>query len=274
MNTRWILRFGFLGLLLTTTARAQANDIVDFLRAINGIPDGRHAPPQVQPVGHRFQGQFPGQQMSTRDAWKMANNGGRDFDYGNGMRHPQGYGQDPYGARLSLRDQSHRAQMYQDRVYRNQGSTSSIRVGLQIGNAPYGGSPVYVQDGSYYNNVPPQTVPPVNVLPPVNQGPVMNMPHQIGEIVDCQVPLATCVQIEDECDIAPNAVPIIVAVRDPNAPLDRCHPQMAYVEICVPPCPPRSLRVSPCQTEIKMDFGQYDVEIKSRNGVIVVDYDN
>lgn len=273
MNTRWILRFGFLGLLLTNTARAQANDIVDFLRAMNGMPEDRHAP-QVQPVGHRFQGQYPGHQMSSRDAWKMANNGNGDMDYGRGMRQPQGFGHDPYGERMSLRDQSHRAQIYQDRVYQGHGSASSIRVGLQIGGAPYSNSPVYVQDGSYYGNVPPQPVAPVTVLPPVNQSPVITMPYEIGEIVDCPVPLATCVKVEDECDMAPNAVPTIIAVRDPNAPVDHCHPQMVYVQICVPPCPPRSLKISPCQTEIKLDYGRYDVEIKSRNGVIVVDYDN
>jgi len=274
MNTHWILRFGFVGLLLTSATQARANDIVDFLRAINGVPDERHAHPQMQPVGHGFQEQFPGHQVSTRDAWKMANNGDRHFDHGRGMRQPQVYSNDPYGERLSLRDQSHRTQMYRDRVYSNQGSTRSIRVGLQIGNTPYGNSPFYVQDGSYYGNVPPQPLPPVTVLPPVHQAPVVVMPHEIGEIVDCPVPLATCVRVEDECDIAPNAVPVVIAVRDPNAPARACHPQLVYVEVCVPPCPPTSLRVSPCQTEIKMDFGRYDVEIKSRNGVIVVDYDN
>ena len=34
------------------------------------------------------------------------------------------------------------------------------------------------------------------------------------------------------------------------------------------------MRVSPCKTKIRLDYGRYEVDIVSRGGVIEVDYDN
>lgn len=152
------------------------------------------------------------------------------------------------------------------------GSRFSVRLNI-------GGSNPVLQPVVY-----PQA--PVVVYPPVPQVPVMPvypagpsihaLPHQIGEIVDCIVPLATCVRVEDAHKIAPNAVPVVVAVRDPNLPphVEGCVHSVVFVEVCVPPCPLRSLTISPCKTRIKMDFGQYEVDIRSTGGVIRVDYDN
>lgn len=120
-------------------------------------------------------------------------------------------------------------------------------------------------------------VPQIPVLPIYPAGPVIHaLPYEIGEIVDCVVPLATCVRVEDADRIAPGAVPVVVAVRDPNLPphVAGCVHSVVFVEVCVPPCPMRSLTISPCKTRIKMDFGQYEVDIRSAGGTICVDYDN
>lgn len=136
---------------------------------------------------------------------------------------------------------------------------------------------------SFGNSAPaPQPVlllpPPLPILeaPPV-PGSFGHLPHQIGEIVACDVTLEPHVVIKDACQVAPHAVPVIVAVRDPH--LSRfgsrgCVERMVYVEVLVPNCPAKRIRVSPCKTKIRMDFGQYEVDITSRNGFVEIDYDN
>jgi hypothetical protein len=91
------------------------------------------------------------------------------------------------------------------------------------------------------------------------------------------IPLFQCVKYKDERKIAPCAVPMIVLVRDPCARCsNRCTtPPCVAVQICVPPCstcPPRIV----CRRNgeyVKYDFGKYRVEIRSKNGVVKVDYD-
>jgi hypothetical protein len=50
--------------------------------------------------------------------------------------------------------------------------------------------------------------------------------------------------------------------------------RVVFVQVFVPPCPPRCIHISPCHTRVTMDFGTYEVDIKSKDGLIVVDYDN
>ena len=112
---------------------------------------------------------------------------------------------------------------------------------------------------------------------PPAPGAFWHLSHQLGDVVTCNVPLETCVRVRDACKIAPGAIPVVVAVRDPH--LGRfgscdCVEQLAYVEILAPPCPVQSLRVSPCKTRIRIDYGRYEVTIVSRNGTIDIDYDN
>jgi len=310
MRTHWICGIGLFGLLMASTATSQANDIVNFLKAINGPAPRPHQAgrPVIQPVGHHgershheqatayrggYGSGYAGPGMSSRDAYKYQTqvvdrdrNTYHDSDsrFGNGpssrgdsydrvdLRH-HGYGQ-PGFSRSGGAGRS--------------GAQLSFRVSSNGGmNAGYG-QPVYVpaqQPGvilppvQNYPSAPsyPQApvYPPIQSYPPGQGYPSPNaFPHQIGEIVDCQVPLATCVRVEDECNIAPNAIPVVVAVRDPYLCAHECHERVAYVQIYVPPFPPRSIRVSPCRTRLTMDFGQYQVDIKSVNGLIVVDYDN
>ena len=155
------------------------------------------------------------------------------------------------------------------------------------------GSPrtAFISDGGFHPGVVPSvpgggfavpygqlpsgfSSPPVLAYPP-HPG-ALGLPHQLGEIVDCPVPLATCVKIEDPHNIAPGAVPVIVAVRDPNLPAWHagCVDAVVYVEVCAPPCPLQKLTISSCNTRMRLDFGQYEIDITSCKGHIVVDYDD
>ena len=53
MNTNWTRGLSLVGLLLASSATTQANDIVDFLQAINGNSGHRNPPVVLQPVGSR-----------------------------------------------------------------------------------------------------------------------------------------------------------------------------------------------------------------------------
>lgn len=258
MNTNWIRCLVIPGLLLASTARTQANDIVDFLRAINGVPEHSHRPAPPQQAGFR---------------------GGPGHEREHGGYQDPHFGHDDYN-RVSLRDERRHSQFASRGNYghgfgpgygrpgyvRPTGPQVSFRVSASSGMQPGYGVPVYAP-----------AEPPVQVLPPVQEYPAYPAPpsdHCVGDIVTCAVPLATCVRVEDECNIAPNAVPIVVAVRDPNMCAHECHERVVFVQVFVPPCPPQTVRVSPCHTRVTLCYGQYEVDIKTRRGMIVVDYDN
>jgi hypothetical protein len=94
-----------------------------------------------------------------------------------------------------------------------------------------------------------------------------------GSIVSEPVSLYPHVRVKDGDDVAPGAVPIVVAVRDPNT----CRKEPAglvFVQVCVPTCPLCKVRVNRWGTEVKLDYGKYEVEIRSRNGLVTIDYDD
>jgi hypothetical protein len=97
--------------------------------------------------------------------------------------------------------------------------------------------------------------------------------HQVGEIVHCRVPLATCVRVRGADNICGDFVPVIVAVRDP-ALCEHDADRLVYVQILVPPVPPRKVEVSRCHTRVDLCFRELDVEIVSKNGMISVEYDD
>ena len=297
MNTNCTRGLSILGLLLAMTARTQANDIVDFLRAVNGVQEQRQAPPTHHSVGRHDHDNYGynrsgygGQELSSRDVHKQSMqraDGHLPYgQYGNNSGYDQ-FGQDPYGRdrlgqnqfdmhnRVDLRDRSYGGSGYSRPGSSRSGAQISFRVSSNGGRSPGYGEPLYIPSQQ------PQVLPPVDSYPPVqnytpvpNYPPVQILPHQLGEIVDCRVPLANCVRIEDEGNIAPNAVPVVVAVRDPHMCVPEIQERVVYVQVFVPPCPLRGLTISPCRTRVSMDFGQYQVDIKSKDGMIVVDYDN
>ena len=128
-------------------------------------------------------------------------------------------------------------------------------------------------------------VPTVPQLPPVPQyrqplpapGPALTAPqgfdpfaYEFGQIMDCPVPLYTNVLVKDRCNIAPNAVPIVVCARDPNC----TRGSRVFVQIFVPPCPPRKVRCYNGGRNIDYVYPGYEVNVRSRAGKIIVDYDD
>jgi hypothetical protein len=111
-------------------------------------------------------------------------------------------------------------------------------------------------------------------VPRVVPAPIPQPLHHVGEIVGCRVPLVTMVRVRGAENICRHSVPAVVAVRDPNACSHDAFERVVYVQVMVPPCPPRKIEVSPCHTRVELSFEDYDVEIISRNGVISVEYDD
>ena len=289
MNTLRIRVLGIFGLLLTSTVSVQGNDIVDFLRAINGASDPRDDRSVIHQVGQHDHGdggmhggEHGDRNLSSRDIYKRNTQfADRDMNYLGYSRDQGQYnrsGFDPQ--RVDLRYGSHGNSNYGRSTYgqpnypQRSGAQFSFRVSSNNGGGY--GEPLYIPSQEPVQVLPPvQELPPVRSYAPAPPYPVVPVsPHQVGEIVDCRVPLATCVRIEDECNIAPHAVPVVVAVRDPATCGHQCHERIVFVEVFVPPCPPRLIRVSPCHSRVTMDFGEYQVDLKSQNGIIVIDYDN
>jgi hypothetical protein len=107
---------------------------------------------------------------------------------------------------------------------------------------------------------------------PIPEGPVGD-----GAVLSASAPveLYHCVKYKDERNIHPCAVPLIVAVPDPCAdPCDCSGPRCVYVKICVPPCECAQIKCRRNGTKITYDFGKYEVDITSRRGMVVVDYDD
>lgn len=90
--------------------------------------------------------------------------------------------------------------------------------------------------------------------------------------------LYPCVKYSDPDDIHPCAVRMLVAVKDPRETPPQCEcstPACVYVEICVPPYECKKFEVKrKDHSKVEYDYGDYEVEITSKNGVVYVDYDN
>lgn len=135
---------------------------------------------------------------------------------------------------------------------------------------------------------------PTPVYPPLPEYPLEGTPFAgpmspIGPMLPGDgFPLFDRVKYEDRDHIHPHAVPTIVQVLDPcsdkarggllrrlhaDDDCDACGPQCVFVEICVPPgCP--EIKVSRGGRKVKYDYGDYKVEILSKDGVVYVDYDD
>jgi len=251
MKTNWTRGLSLIGLLLASTATTQANDIVDFLNAINGNPGHRTAPVAVQSV-------------SAHD---------HRHGHGGGGIGRENYGayrrETPYGGAGVRRSPVNSVNL---RAYQNVAPPARSRVQVNLRFASNGR-----HDAGY---APPEYIP-AQPLPPVTSYPTRHAypqhapsPFELGQFIDCRVPLATCVEVVDECRIAPNAVPVIIAVRDPHMCVHEVLERLVYVQIFVPPCRLRDMCISPCRTHISLDYGCHEVDIKSGNGLVVIDYDN
>ncbi|MEZ6060981.1 MAG: hypothetical protein R3C19_11515 [Planctomycetaceae bacterium] len=241
MTRSLFLASTLLAVIASSPMSVEANDIVDFLKAVRG-PSRPHrqvrGPVVVESVGHRGHGNPAIHAAASHHAggahWSA---GSRNF----------GRGQTAYRRPITI------------------GNRSRTTVSLQIG----GTFPI----------VPPAPVPaPVYTVPPVPTYPVVPAPapvHEIGCIVTCPVPLERHVVVFNAQEIAPGAVPVTVAVRNPHlGPFGSpgCVESLVYVQVFVPPCPLQKLKVSPCRTMVELDYGDYEVEIRSCDGHIDVEY--
>ena len=283
-------------LLLNMATAARANDIEDFFKTLRGGANRRPPQSTAVPVGHergpgyagrhaagtpRYGSEYPSH-LSSRD-WNQQyqlseqqyTRSGRGNHSSHQSHHYRHDGRDRYDHQRSRAD-------WRTPVATRSGTHLSFRISSGAPSG-YGETLDHPAAPTYWPETSPHMMP-IRPNPgqmhgvPTRQGfPISHqlVSHQLGDIITCPVPLATCVRVEDAHRIAPNAVPVIVAVRDPHLPPHHtgCQEQLVYVEVFVPPCPLRRLTVSPCRTRIKMDFGHHEVDLCSRNGLIVVDYD-
>jgi hypothetical protein len=87
------------------------------------------------------------------------------------------------------------------------------------------------------------------------------------------------VRVKDADDIHPHAGPAIIAVLDPHRDRRARHAQhtgpnlgLVFVKIFVPPHPPRSVKVK--HEEIELDWGEYEIQIESEDGVVEIEYED
>ena len=115
---------------------------------------------------------------------------------------------------------------------------------------------------------------PELVVPPGKLEPMPTGPDGVVGAVE-SVTLFPCVKYEDLDNVHPCAVKKIVAVKDPCYDPCSCKgPGCVYVQICVPPCGCPRVKVTRSGRKVKYDYGQYEVTLKSRRGVVYVDYDD
>ena len=91
--------------------------------------------------------------------------------------------------------------------------------------------------------------------------------------------LFQCVRYKDLDNIHPCAVSKIVCIVDPCWKPSKCGccrpaPRCVQVRICVPPCGCACVKVSRNGRRVKYDYGDYEVELTSKNGRVTVDYDD
>jgi hypothetical protein len=111
---------------------------------------------------------------------------------------------------------------------------------------------------------------------------IVPTPEGHGPVAPASRPLGLYhrVKYEDLDNIHPCAVKMVVQVMDPcPPPRDPCScckpaPRFVLVEICVPPCGCKRVKISRGGAKVEYDYGKYEIEIKSKKGVIVVNYDD
>ncbi len=134
--------------------------------------------------------------------------------------------------------------------------------------------PVVLGPVTHQNDAPPLAAPPAGQPAPAIE-PIPAAPVQT-------VSLFHCVRVKDPHHIHPCAVPMIVQIADPCPrnccdpcnPCAQCCNPCVNVQICVPPCGCPKVKTRRNGHYVKYDYGKYRIEITSRNGRVIVDYDD
>jgi hypothetical protein len=101
--------------------------------------------------------------------------------------------------------------------------------------------------------------------------------YQPGDFVAQEVVLFPHIRVKDRDDIAPFAVPRVIAVRDPASCRHNCRcceHRCVYVLIYTPPCACQRVRVRKHGRDIRLDYGKYEIEIEVEDGCIEIEYDD
>ncbi len=108
---------------------------------------------------------------------------------------------------------------------------------------------------------------------PRSSYPHRSMSHyHVGDIVTRRVPLSPCVRIRNEHCIAPDAIPVAMAVRDPHYCHAGDHEELVFVEVLLPQCELERVTISPSRTRIRLDYEHYSVTLFSCNDVVTITY--
>lgn len=89
-----------------------------------------------------------------------------------------------------------------------------------------------------------------------------------GAFVGPEVALFAKVRVKDRDNIYPRAIPKCIAIRAPHGP------GCVFVKVFVPPYPAREVDVEDGGRKLKLDYGDYEVEVESDDGRITIDYDD
>ena len=152
---------------------------------------------------------------------------------------------------------------------------ASLVIGLT--STTFGRDPILVPRFSApvgYNQPAPTPVPEAGIVPPPSSHIMPGAPVAPGTIVgnayECVgIPLYRNVRVIQRRNIHPCAVRKVVSVPDP------CNPCCCvYIEICVPPCACECVTVNRRGDKVRFDYGRYAVDVTSRRGRLLVDYDD
>ena len=111
----------------------------------------------------------------------------------------------------------------------------------------------------------PQTQPVVHAPIEPNYTPVLTAPA---------IPMFERVRYVSERKKAPDAVTKVIVIKDPTqrraaaADPERC----VAIEICVPPCECEKVTPNKSGNRIRYNYGKYGVEVRIKNGRVVVAY--
>ncbi len=259
-----------------TVAVSSANDIEDFLKAMRRPAPARQREFTGVPAGSRFQrhssrpgihGDYPADSAASlsRTGWPRGQGSSADAEVHEIYDLRQRDSRLRYPVRISPehRLSSRRGQNFAPDSDEVSEYEMSPDWSYQVPPVPLPPAPL-----------PTRPLPPARMLRNPSTSDATLHHHEIGDIVHCPVVLEPCVRIEDPENIAPQARPVVIAVRDPRSAEHHsgCDEGLVYVVAYVPPCPPDCITISPCGTRITLSFGDYDVKIHSCRGWVVVAY--
>lgn len=112
-------------------------------------------------------------------------------------------------------------------------------------------------------------------LIPVPEGQIIyqssEMPEHGSFVESVAQPLYTNVKYKDLDEMAPCAVPKIIAVKDPCDD-GCCGPKCVYIQICIPSCGCELISCKRNGDRIRYDYGEFAVDVRVKRNHIEVDY--